>query len=313
MPGRVDEPRSRPGLLDLAFQSLQARLELKIFLFQLFYLRLLSNRSLLQRLSGDHQNAVDIRRGDGDIRSDRPYPVVAKGGEEVLSHGSVVAESLRIVTDVVPAGELQPLDFAKNVFSVDGLEVFFKIPVGAGSEADLAFDHRNAGVANTDLVVRIDGRSGADRGGVDQIANRDIRPVPDGGVPKAGCVGAQRTVTDGARTEKSLRNPPRSVISDALPGQWNQRARFEVLKSFFNPIEAALGPAHSSTDAATSKAGVRAIWAWLWLAADFLRYGVATRLLERKTSHCCFCFCRNAVNRGSPRSFCRLGSPSKSG
>src|SRR5260370_17068121 len=118
MPGRVDEPRSRPGLLDLAFQSLQARLELKIFLFQLFYLRLLSDRSLLQRLSGDHQNAVDIRRGDGDIRSDRPYPAVAKGGEEVLSHGSVVAESLGGVTHLFPPCDLHPLHSLNNISSL---------------------------------------------------------------------------------------------------------------------------------------------------------------------------------------------------
>ena len=77
------------------FQPLQPGLEAGIVGLEVSVL-------LLQRLDGDHQDARHVAGVDGRRRTDRPYAIIAKGGEEILGHRSVVAELLGVMACLLP-------------------------------------------------------------------------------------------------------------------------------------------------------------------------------------------------------------------
>jgi hypothetical protein len=110
-----------------------------------------------------HEDAIDVRRGDGDRSSNGPDSVVTERGEEVLSSRAIVPELAGVLANEIPAREAQFSDFCQHAFSVHRLEVFLLVHIGAGGEAHVTFDDGDVGIAQPDLVAGIDAGSRADR------------------------------------------------------------------------------------------------------------------------------------------------------
>ena len=115
--GGIDQSSSRLSeqyridvLLYQPFQSLDARLEFRVF--------------PAQSLHGDHQDAFHIAGVERRRSSYGANAIVPEGGEELLGHGSVVTELLRIMTNVVPACEAQATDLPQYLFTIDRSKVF---------------------------------------------------------------------------------------------------------------------------------------------------------------------------------------------
>jgi hypothetical protein len=95
-----------------------------------------------------------------------PINLSAYGPHLLLCHGSIVAELLRVVPNVVPAGEVQSSDPLEHRFAIYCVEVLLLVPIRDEGVGHLAFDHRDLGIAKANLVTRIDNSTGSDGGDV---------------------------------------------------------------------------------------------------------------------------------------------------
>jgi len=73
--------------------------------------------------------------------------------EELLAHRTVVAKLLRVVTDVIPAREVQRAELPEYLFTVHGLEVFLFCHVRGEGEIHLTFDDCHGRIAQTNFVT----------------------------------------------------------------------------------------------------------------------------------------------------------------
>ena len=81
-------PPTLPAVRSLEF--VQSGFQITIDRFQRFQFF----HVLLQRLYGDHQDAVQISRVDRRVVSHRPHAIVPEGGMEFLSDRAIVTELL---------------------------------------------------------------------------------------------------------------------------------------------------------------------------------------------------------------------------
>jgi len=108
-----------------------------------------------------------------------------------------VAKPRRLLTDIVPASEAHPSDFAEHLFSSHRPEVFLSVAVGVGGEAHQTLDDRDRLIAQPDFVAGIDDGPGADGGGVGQVSSGNIGLMPDGGIVATGGGAEERSLTTG--------------------------------------------------------------------------------------------------------------------
>ncbi len=100
-----------------------------------------------------HHDAVYIPAVDGGLGPYDAKAVIAKGGEELLGRGAVVAEPEGTVPLEVPTRQVQPTDLLQGLLAIHRREVLLLVDIGGGSEGYLPFDYRAGGVAEANLVI----------------------------------------------------------------------------------------------------------------------------------------------------------------
>src|SRR5262245_38085600 len=78
-----------------------------------------------------HVAGVDRRRGPNG-----PDAVMAKGGKEVLGHGTIVAEVSWVLSDMVPALHGPLADLVEYLLPIYGLKVLLLVSIGDGGKSD---------------------------------------------------------------------------------------------------------------------------------------------------------------------------------
>ena len=143
-------------------------------------------------MDGDHQDTIYVARRDGRRRPNSSQAIGAKGSEELLGGRTIMTELFRVLTNEVPALQVEAPDLVEHRLRIDGLEILFFGGVGRRGEAHLPFDDRDGAITQANFVTGIDNGSAADGCRVAQPPRRNIRSVSNGGVVDAGGVAQER-------------------------------------------------------------------------------------------------------------------------